>query len=121
METGSPLSVRVPFSLFGIVINFQFFLYGWRDPPPTWVWVAFAVVSVVLFPAFLLKTFRLIRTRGLLFQYAHPIVYGRWAWWLMIWPASEEPRWRRPFAIGTLAWVGVFSTAGFLRWGFVFY
>jgi hypothetical protein len=121
VETGSPLGVRLPFSLFGVVVNFQFFLYGWRDPLPTWVFVAFAAASVALFPAFLVQMVRLIRARGLLFGYVHPIVFSRWGWWLMIWPAREEPRWRRLFAVGTLAWVGVFSTAGFLRWGFTSY
>lgn len=102
VETGSPLGVRLPFSLFGAVINFQVFLYGWGDPPD-WFFAAFAAASIVLFPAFVLQMVRLIRVRGLLFAYAHPIVYSRWAWWLMIWPASEEPRWRRVFAVGTLA------------------
>ncbi len=116
--TGSPLLVRIPFSLFGIVVNFQFFLYGWRDLPPTWALVVFAATYVVMFPALLVKIARVTRARGLLFGWVHPIVYNRLAGWLLVWPVSEEPRWRRLFAVGTLACVGVFSTAGFIRWGF---
>ena len=116
-ETGSAFFVRLPFSLFGIIMNFEFFLNGWRDPPP-WFWVVFAGTWVVMAGPFLMKMVRVVRSRGLLFGWAHPILAARWTWWLLIWPAPNEPLWRRLFAVGTLAWVGIFSTAGFLRWGF---
>jgi hypothetical protein len=92
--TGSPLLVRIPFSLIGIVVNFRFFLWV-EGPPRVWVFVAFIAACVVMFPALIVKSARMIRARGLLSGYAHPIVYSRWEGWLLIWPSTEEPRWRR--------------------------
>jgi hypothetical protein len=116
---GSPLPVRVPFSLFGIVMNFQFLVYGWRDPPPTWFLVVFGVMYVAVFLPLVVRMARVVKARGVLHGWGHPIVSERLGWWLMIWPSPDEPRWRRVFAVVTLACVGVFSTATFVRWGFM--
>jgi hypothetical protein len=114
---GSPLPVRIPFSLCVILINFQFLLYGCKEPPPTWVVVVFGVVYIAIVLPLVLKLGRLWRARGWFHGWAHPIVYERVGGWLLIWPTTDEPHWRRVFALVTVACVGVFSTAGFLRWG----
>jgi hypothetical protein len=118
-ETGSPLGVRVPFSLFGIVGNLEFFLEGWGRPP-VWAIVAFVAIAVVIYPSLFILLWR-TRKRGLLFWWGHPLAAARYSWWLLLWSAPDEPRWSRVFSIFTLAWVGVFSTGGFLRWGVVPY
>ena len=117
-ESGSPLPVRVPFGLFGIFINLTFAIWGWEEWPPL------RVVPVVLtaVPAWIMAMITMLRfmtKKGLFFGYKRPVLYQRWAWWLLIWPTPDEPGWRRTFARAVLASAVVFFLIGAVRWGFI--
>jgi hypothetical protein len=116
-ETGSPILIRIPFGLLGVVMNFRFFLSGWKEPE-SWFWIVFAAAGALILPALLILTAKLVWRRGLFFGWAHPILLLRWEWWLLIWPTPDEPRWRRRFAVVILTLVTVFAVGGILRWGF---
>lgn len=116
-ETGSPLPVRIPFGLFGIVINLSFLIWGWDK----WTALRAGAIALTAVPAWLMAMitmFRFIGKRGMFFGWKRPILYQRWGWWLLIWPTPDEPSWRRTFAIVVLASAVIFFALGAVRWGF---
>jgi hypothetical protein len=118
-ETGSPLLVRVPFTLFGIFMNLSFLVYGWGDKPP-WFWIGFALPAGFVLSGWAVKVVPFVLKHGMFFSWAHPILFYQWVWWLFIWPSKNEPGWRRLFAIGALLLIAVFFMAGVFRWGLPF-
>jgi hypothetical protein len=115
-ETGSPLPVRIPFGLFGIVINLTFLVWGWDEWPPIRV-VAVAVTAVPAWLLAMIATLRFSAKKGWFIGWRRPVLYQRWGWWLMIWPTPDEPPWRRTFAIVVLVSAVLCSALGVLRWG----
>lgn len=115
-ETGSPLPVRVPFGLFGITINLSLLVWGWDG----WPVVMFVVIGILAAPAWLSAIgiqLRFIRRKGMFYDMKRPVLYQRWSWWLLIWPAQDEPAWRKSFAVVVLAAAVTFFTTGVIRWG----
>lgn len=116
-ETGSPLPVRIPFGLFGIVSNLSFLIWGWDK----WTALRAGAIALTAAPAWLMAMvtmFRFIGKRGMFSGWKRPILYQRWGWWLLIWPTPDEPSWRRTFAIVVLASAVIFFALGGVRWGF---
>ena len=116
-ETGSPLPVRLPFGVFGIIINPTFAIWGWGDPPP-FVIAAIALTMVPTLIATGVIFLRFMARKGMFFGWRHPVLYNRWGFWLLLWPSPDEPRWRKAFAIGVLTWSVTSTTIGVVAWGF---
>lgn len=110
-EMGAPQFQRIAAGVLGIVANLAYLIWGVEE------WPTFAVVAVLITaaPAWVLMmraTLQLTIKKGLFFGYKQPILNFRWIWWAMIWPAPDEPQWRKTFATVVLACVVTFAALG---------
>ena len=99
-------------------MNLSVALFGWKDWP---TWVPILILASAA-PAWLLGMIALIRfmgKHGVFYSYEHPVLYNRWAWWMLIWPTTDEPKWVRQLAMVAWSFIICFFVAAVLRWGFV--
>jgi hypothetical protein len=98
-------------------LNGSFAIRGFEEFTAPFV-VVFLAVAIPVWVGLAVHMVRFAKKIGVLGGYLHPILAVRWFWWLIFWPAPEEPAIRRGVVLGAGLLIPALVVIGALRFGF---